>query len=249
MVAYRAEYEAIAQKYQQSKKLSFRKYVEEHTLFSMARNLNGKVILDLACGEGHYTRKLKRAGAKQVLGVDLSSEMIELAEQNEWDRFTGCRYLVHDVAKLPVLGKFDIVTAMYLLNYARTREELVAFCRAAYKQLTPGGRFLGMNDNPANHPRYYHSYINYGFVKYCNMDRQEGDAIRYTFFNDDGSRFHFNNYYLSTSTYESVFEEVGFSNFTWEGPYLAPSQQHNSFWADLMEQPPIIGFSAQKPIA
>lgn len=240
------EYDFIAEEYKTSKQLSFRKYVEEYTLFVMTGNIRGKNILDLACGEGFYTRKLKFAGADAVLGVDLSPEMIVLAEQSERQSPMGCRYRVQDVASLPVLGSFDLVTAMYLLNYARTREELEAFCKAAYRQLRPGGRFVGINDNPANDPEQYHLYRPYGFLKESRPDRRQGDPIRYTFFNPDGTEFRFNNYYLAPETYEAVFAEAGFVDFKWEGPYLAPSEQTNIFWLDFMVFPPVIGFSARK---
>ena len=43
----------------------------------------GKSVVDLACGEGFYTRRIRQAGAKRVLGVDLSEGMIELARKQE----------------------------------------------------------------------------------------------------------------------------------------------------------------------
>lgn len=78
-----AEYDAIAGAYKDSKQLSFRKYIEEYSLFESLGDIGGVKALDLACGEGFYTRKLKRAGAGEVLGVDVSAEMIRLAEAEE----------------------------------------------------------------------------------------------------------------------------------------------------------------------
>jgi toxoflavin synthase len=40
-------------------------------------------VLDLACGEGFYTRLLRQTGAGRVVGVDLSAGMIALARQEE----------------------------------------------------------------------------------------------------------------------------------------------------------------------
>ena len=205
-------------------------------------------LLDLACGEGFYTRKLKQAGAAAVAGVDLSGEMIALAELAEQRQPLGCRYLVHDVATLPDLDAFDLVTAMYLLNYARSRAELEAFCRTVYRQLKPGGRFVGVNDNPANDPAHYALYRPYGFIKDSPPDRREGDTVRYTFFNADGSPFHFNNYYLHPQTYADVFRQTGFLHFRWEGPYLMPMPDPDVAWLDFMAHPPVIGFSALKPL-
>ena len=76
-------YDAIAEKYRDSTELPTRVYVDRHTLLSLAGPLEGKTVLDLGCGEGHYTRLLKRADASAALGVDVSPEMIRLAEDLE----------------------------------------------------------------------------------------------------------------------------------------------------------------------
>ena len=44
----------------------------------LAGDVRDQRILDLACGEGFYTRRLKAAGAARVLGIDVSAEMIAL---------------------------------------------------------------------------------------------------------------------------------------------------------------------------
>ncbi len=43
----------------------------------------GKSILDLACGEGLYRRKMKHKGDVRIVGVDISPRMIELARRKE----------------------------------------------------------------------------------------------------------------------------------------------------------------------
>ena len=82
----------------------------------------------MACGHGFYTRLLKRAGASQVTGVDVSIEMIRLAEQEERRHPLGCAYLHGDAAAFEPAEPVDLVVAMYLLNYAGTREQLDRFC-------------------------------------------------------------------------------------------------------------------------
>ena len=94
------EYDAIAEAYKASKQLSFRKYIEEHTLFAILGDIRGATVLDLACGEGFYTRKLKCAGARSIIGVDISAKMIELANREERIQPLGCQYLQQDVAEL-----------------------------------------------------------------------------------------------------------------------------------------------------
>lgn len=239
-------YDPIAEEYKNSKELPFRKYVETYSLFQIAGNVSGLNVLDLACGEGFYTRKLKQVGAFNVSGVDISSEMIHLAEAEEQKNPIGCQYLVHDVATLPELGSFDLAVAMYLLNYASSKAMLLSFCKAVYNQLKKGGKFIGYNDNILVNPSQCATYRPYGFTKECAPERKEGDPTLYTIFNADGSSFQFNNYYLHPETYAEAFTEAGFVNFNWVSPMLNPSQKGNPYWDRFIAHPPIIGFEAQK---
>lgn len=241
-----AEYDTIALEYKESKELPWRKYVETYSLFQITGSIEGMRVLDLACGEGFYTRKLKQARAATVLGVDISQEMIRLARRSERETPIGCQYRVNDIASLPDLGTFDLAVAMYLLNYAKSKSELLAFCKSIYRQLQPGGRFVGFNDNLMNDPQQYGSYRKYGFIKQCETNRQEGAPILYTFFNLDGSIFQFNNYYLHPRTYAEAFAEAGFTDFKWEAARLAPTQKGVCYWDHFMTHPPVIGFSAIK---
>ena len=169
-----SEYDAIAGAYKDSKQLSFREYIEEYTLLDTLGDINGVKALDLACGEGFYTRKLNRAGAGEVLGVDISAEMIQLAEAEERARPMGCRYLIQDAAALVLDKPVDLVVAMYLMNYARDANELLRFVRAAHSALKPGGRFVGFNDNVLSAPGGTISYARYGFEKEYKRRTSEG---------------------------------------------------------------------------
>ncbi len=242
----KAVYDQIAKAYKKSKQLSFRSIIEEYSLFKMAGDVTGLSIIDLACGEGHYTRKLKKAGAVQVTGIDVSSKMIELARLQEEQQPIGCEYRIQDVASMERIGEYDMAVAIYLLNYARTRDELVALLRGVYQQLKPGAQFVGFNDNVANDPVNYNNYRKYGLEKECSPHREEGDPIHYHFYSQDGSVCEFDNYYLSPQTYAEAFREAGFVNFQWMWPSVHPAERGNPHWDDFMYDPPVIGFVACK---
>ena len=240
------EYDGIAEAYKDSKQLSFRKYLEEYSLFEMLGTVQGKRVIDLACGEGFYTRKLKQAGAAEVTGVDISAEMIRLAEEEERNCPLGCKYINHDVAELNLAEPVDFVVAMYLLNYAKTKEELLRFCQVSYNALRSGGRFVGVNDNVRNPPNGTVSFAKYGFEKECASPPKEGDVILYKLINKDGQQFEFKNFYLAPETYQWAFQKAGFSDFEWVELHLAPVQQGNSFWDEFLSNPPLIGLMASK---
>ena len=95
------------------------------------------------------TRLLKQHGASQVLGIDISPEMVRLGRAHERTEPLGVAYEIHDATALPPLGAFDLVTAMYLLNYATSRDQLRGMCRSAYDNLVPGGHLMAYTVNPA----------------------------------------------------------------------------------------------------
>ncbi|MEZ4904957.1 MAG: class I SAM-dependent methyltransferase [Spirosomataceae bacterium] len=242
-------YDQIANEYRDSKQLDFRKYIEEYTLFQLLGDVSSLHLLDLACGEGIYTRKLKKQGIASILGVDLSERMIDLAQESERQEPLGCQYQVHDVLTLALNKEYDVIIGMYLLNYAQSPEELVRFCRVVFDHLKPGGRFIGFNDNPHNDSKHYAKYKKYGFIKETTENRKEGDFVKYRMFNPDGTEFSFDNFYFEPQTYTSAFAKAGLKNFQWEGPMLHPDQQQLDkldYWEDFMIHPPLIGFSAVK---
>ena len=143
-------------------------------------------MLDLACGEGFYTRLLSQAGAVQVTGVDVSAAMIELAEAQERQHPLGCRYVQADAAAFKPDEPVDLVVAAYLLNYASTPRQLLRFCRTCHDALHPGGRLVGCNNNVLNVSRIPASFRKYGLERTWKRPLAEGDAIRYTLFDADG---------------------------------------------------------------
>jgi SAM-dependent methyltransferase len=144
-----AQYDRIGSKYDEYARTATGKRAERYTFFRMVGGLEGKRVLDLACGFGFYTRLLKQRGAAHVLGVDISPEMIRLARQQEQAEPLGITYQVGDAVTLPLLGSFDLVTAVHLLTYATSKDQLVGMCRSVYANLVAGGRFVAYTNNPA----------------------------------------------------------------------------------------------------
>src|SRR5499426_1523728 len=98
-----AQYDHIGSKYDEYARTATLKRAESYTFFRMVGALDGKCVMDLACGFGFYTRLLKQHGAAQVIGVDISSEMIHLAHQQEQVAPLGITYQVGDAVALPPL--------------------------------------------------------------------------------------------------------------------------------------------------
>lgn len=248
-MANTSTYDAIAREYRESKQLPFRIHVEAYTLHTLLGDVRGLAVLDLACGEGIYSRLLRKAGAARVVGVDLSPAMIELAREAEDQQPLGCEYLVGDAANLDFPGAFDVVLGSYLLNYAESVEKLRQFAATIFASLKPGGRFVGINDNPAQNPANYPLCEPYGFSKSTASNRVEGDRITYSIRCADGGSFQFDNYYLHPDTIAATFDAAGFTRFSWEGPWLAPGSEAAfapRYWTNFLSDPPVIGVRAER---
>lgn len=247
----KAVYDEFAKEYQESKQLPFRIYIERYMIFNLLGDLRGKTVLDLACGEGIYSRQIKALGAEKVTGIDISSEMVNLGRAEEQRHPLGVDYVVGDASNYEHSSRTDSVLGSYLLNYAKTWEEILAFCQTIFNNLKPGGKFVGFNDNPANRPEDFDRYRSYGFYKTTPENRKEGDPITYHILTAEGGEFSFNNYYLSKETYERAFTTVGFKDFTWHSAELAPGASEKfppGFWDDFLRHPPMVAMSATRPV-
>ena len=243
-------YDSIAQQYKKSKLLPFRLHIEACTYFHILGELEGKSLLDLACGEGFYTRQFKLQGAAQVIGVEISEKMIELARLEEAREPQNIEYILGDVFELGTIGSFDLVVASYLLNYAQTREQLLKMCQSIFTNLKPGGRFVTINNNDSQSPTSYLSTQKYGFIKSIASPLIEGTPIKYTFTISDGEQqLSFDNYYLGTATYEWAFRSVGFKAVRWQKPIVSPQgveEFGQEFWQDFLDCMPIVGIECLK---
>ncbi len=242
-----AEYDDIAAEYAASKQLPFRIVVEAPTLFDLAGDLRGLAVLDLPCGDGTYSRALARRGAASVLGVDLSGAMVERARSIERREPLGISYQVGDAAGLGTVGNFDLVVACYLFNYAHTAGELLAFARTVRANLKPGGRLIGINDNPRTPLSRYGDYAAHGFSRTIDLPRREGSRVRYTFPTQDGKTFGFDNFWLAPEAYEQVFAEAGLADFRFvDCRAEVPPGQDRALWDDFVRDCPITGLVASR---
>ncbi len=117
-------------------------------------DLQGKSVVDLGCGFGWFSRWAKEAGAKSVLGLDLSKNMIERAMQNTDD--ADIQYQVADLETLELpQGTFDLAYSALTFHYIEDFHRLV---RMVHRALKPVGHFVFTIEHPiymaATHPHW-----------------------------------------------------------------------------------------------
>ena len=92
----------------------------------------GERILDLGCGEGSLTLKIKETGAV-VTGIDSSYAMVEKS------RAKGIDAYVRSARELDFRDAFDAVFSNAVLHWIPQAKEVV---QGVYESLKPGGRFV-----------------------------------------------------------------------------------------------------------
>lgn len=73
-------YREIVENYKKSKLIPWRRFIETPSFMNLVGQLSSEDVIDLACGEGFYTRKFREMTTGRVYGVDYSENMIKLAQ-------------------------------------------------------------------------------------------------------------------------------------------------------------------------
>jgi ubiquinone/menaquinone biosynthesis C-methylase UbiE len=241
------DYNTIAKEYVEGQDTRLnRPYVYEHTFFEATGDLTGKTILDLACGDGRMSRMAIQRGASQVVGVDLSSEMIKIARAKERKNPLGIKYKIGRVGDLKKVGEFDQVWGTFLLHYSQTKKELEAMCRDVSTNLKYGGRFVALNQNPLCP---FTTHKEYGTTLFPEGPLVEGQRIRVTLWNGEKEGPTFHNYHWNISTYNAALEKADLKNIFWTPLEVSPEgieKFGESFWKGLHQYPTVNIIEATK---
>ncbi len=241
-------YYEIADGYVKSKIIPAKLYSEEHTFFIALGDAKDLSVLDLACGDGYYTRAIKKAGARAVTGVDVSEVMIKLAHQKEEVQRLGINYLVGDITNTTIMGEFDIVTAVYLLPHAKTESELQAMCDAIFRNLKPKGRFIAVTIDPNISIKRQPTLEKYGFRIQAKSPLTDGMPLTVTLLTADEPIF-IKDHYWSRQTYEQHLKIAGFHHIAWRTMRVSNeglAKFGNEYWQEFLNNPGIIVLEAQK---
>lgn len=106
--------------------------------------LAGSRVVDLGCGFGWFCRWAEAQGAAQVLGLDVSQNMLDRARATTpAGRITYQRADLENLT-LPAAA-YDLAYSSLTLHYIERLPELFA---AIYRALTPGGHFVFSAEHP-----------------------------------------------------------------------------------------------------
>lgn len=229
------QYDLIGARFEESKSTAAFSAADTFTLSAALGDVTGRSALDLACGHGYNTRLLARRGAQPVAGVDVSVEMVRLAEKYEAASPLGIEYVVADVAALPELRRFDLATAVYLFNYAPSRAALRGMFGGIRRNLADHGRLLAVVPNPTPFPEA--NYTEFGLRILERVPGGEVPLIRQEFMTDPPTPLE--DYEWSLADYEGAALEAGFGAVHWSPIRTPPpsGDRDEAFWRRYRRHP------------
>ncbi|KAH8680776.1 S-adenosyl-L-methionine-dependent methyltransferase [Xylariales sp. PMI_506] len=217
--------------------------------------------LDLACGTGLGLRLLRAQGASELVGVDLSPQMLEVAKnttQSAILHLADCTKPLDHLGLQP--GSFDVVLGMWLLNYCPSSVELGGMWANIATYLKPGGKFVGIIEN--------HDIVHPTSVRDFKYGAKESDVKELA--NGQGWSVHvafqtkfpieFDAFRLRKEILESEAAKVGMVDIEYSKPQWNEVKQVMSegfggedgkaeaWWAELVDEAPNLVLTATKQL-
>lgn len=113
-------------------------------LFAMMPELFGKRVLDLGCGFGEHCKMFVARGALSVVGIDISSKMLEVAKkENSHPKITYLNMPIEDIGELD--GRFDVVVSSLAFHYI---DDFSGVVKSVYNLLDKDGIFIFSQEHP-----------------------------------------------------------------------------------------------------
>ncbi|MFD1736640.1 class I SAM-dependent DNA methyltransferase [Bacillus salitolerans] len=115
-------------------------FLDSQRLYDLTNNQ--QKILDLGCGTGSISIPLAQRGY-DVTGVDISSEMLTVAEEKARKQGLSITFYEQDMSDLSLDVTYDFIICFCdSLNYLTDEQAVIQTFENAYKHLNHGGLFL-----------------------------------------------------------------------------------------------------------
>lgn len=106
------------------------------------KDLTNKNILDLGCGSGEMLLSINKMTNANLYGVDISEEMLSIADQNAFFENKHLNLIKCDMSKFICDIKFDLIySACDSMNYLLNEDDFIDTLNNAYEMLNENSIF------------------------------------------------------------------------------------------------------------
>lgn len=117
-------------------------YIKAKLRTHLGKTAHRPIIADIACGTGVMTMELAKSGY-DMIGIDISADMLTIAQQKCYDANQQVLFLCQDMRKLDLYGTVDaFICVCDGLNYILQPNELQNIFKRVQLFLNPGGVFI-----------------------------------------------------------------------------------------------------------
>ncbi|HEY5105143.1 MAG TPA: methyltransferase domain-containing protein [Caulobacteraceae bacterium] len=197
--------------------------------------LAGARVCDLCCGEGYVGRYLMTRGAREVVGIDRSSALIDAARRRA--AAVALSYRVDDAQALRSAsdGEFDVVVSQLAMMDVADHSRMFAAVR---RVLIPGGPFVFSVLHPCFEGRPFHVRDAPPYVLDGNGQPIAFAVRRYAsegFWESggDGVRGRMGSYHRTLSTYMNDLLAAGFALERLEEPLAGGDAAQAGLFAEV----------------
>lgn len=232
------------ERYQQLRRnpISLNEVIEKPTMLSLLPDLQGKRLLDLGCGTGEHLALYLQAGAKFVMGLDLSQAMLTQAQKNLAPfapHFELQHLSMNQLAQLKTPA-FDLITSSFAFHYI---EHFPTLIRQIYQKLRPHGLLIFSQEHPITTAHLQGE-------RWQKDEQKQQIAYRLNHYREEGLRLRnwfqqpFKTYHRTLATIINNLIETGFVIEKIAEP-MGEDRWQNEF-KDLKHRPPLLFIRARK---
>ena len=175
-------------------------------LLSLLPDLEGKRVLDLGCGYGEHCTMFLERGATKVVGIDISSKMLEIARKENSDpRISYINMPMERIGELE--GSFDVVVSSLAFHYV---EDFSGVIKSIYGLLENHGVLVFSQEHPLVTP---HS-VGSRWTKDENGEKIYVNLANYGVEGERKTKWFIENisiYHRTFSTVVNTLTDIGFS--------------------------------------
>ncbi|HSW58159.1 MAG TPA: class I SAM-dependent methyltransferase [Dehalococcoidales bacterium] len=218
------------------KQKSLNDLLEQSGILALLPEVKEARVLDLGCGAGELCRRLIKLGARSVIGVDISQNMLDLAAQDAPAGISFLKQPMEDLQFPP--SSFDLVVSSLAFHYVA---DLQALFHNIHVWLKPGGVFLFSIEHPilTSSQGIHHGWVKGPEdVKICwpvDCYSQEGKRESHWFV-AGVIKYH--------RTFSTIFNSLIKAGFTFQAvSEPVASDEDEQIWPDLKEarrRPPFL---------